>query len=216
MPVYRIKEKFWFWDAAYFIQDEKGNNMYSLHKKWFAMDSAVEMKDEQQHEGEETEDENNAPRNNKKETLLTIRKKILSFGTVYQVVRNDDTVVAEIKEKRVWLQQKHVLELADVEYIVDESKWHKKVFSIQHKGFEIAHVSKKMLDMSGSFWVDINVDPTYYEGEALKDMCATVLAACIIMIEVLCDNDRQALKEEKARKRQEKLDKMPVQELHDS
>ena len=199
MPVYRIKEKFWWWDAAYFIQDENGNNMYSLHKKWFAMDSAVEMKDEQQQQ-EEIEGEN-SPKNAQKETVLTIRKKILSLGgPVYQVVRNDDTVMAEMKEKRVWLQQKHVLELADIEYVVDESKWNKKMFSMKNKGTEIAHVHKKMLDMSGSFWVDVKVDPAYYEGEALKDMCATILAACIIMIEVLCDSDKEAQAREKAKK----------------
>lgn len=194
--MYRIKEKFWWWDAAYFIQDENGNNMYSLHKKWLAMDSAVEMKDEQQQPLEGEKDSKSA----QKETVLTIRKKILSLGTVYQVVRNDDTVVAEIKEKRVWLQQKHVLELADIEYVVDESKWNKKMFSLKNKGTEIAHVHKKMLDMSGSFWVDVKVDPAYYEGEALKDICATVLAACIIMIEVLCDNDKEAQAREKAKK----------------
>lgn len=200
MPVYRIKEKFWFWDANFFIQDEKGNNLYSLHKRWFAPDQAVVLKD-----GED-------------ESLLTIRKRIFSFSPIYQIVRNDNTVIAEIKSKRVgaWLQQKHVLQLADAEYVVDESKWNKKIFSIkEHKGgVEIAHVNKKMLDMTGSFWVDVKVDPEYYEGEALTEVCLTVLAACVIMLQLLCERDRQDVKKEKERVRQEKLKKMPLQEVH--
>ena len=59
--------------------------------------------------------------------------------------------------------------------------------------------------MSGAFWVDVKVGPTYYEGEAFKDMCGTVLAACIIMIEILREHDKQLAKvEQEKRKLQQK------------
>jgi uncharacterized protein YxjI len=193
MPIYRIKEKFWFWDSDFFIQDEKGHNLYTLNRVWFSPNQTVVLKEDNQE-------------------LLVIRKRIFSFKSCYQIVR-DNKVLAEIKEKNIWFQQKHVLELADVEYVVDESKWSKKMFSIKHKGQEIAHVNKKMLDMSGSFWVDVKVDPTYYEGEALKEMSLTVLSACIVMIQLLYEHDRQVLKKEQ----KEAVKNMPLQMIkHDA
>jgi hypothetical protein len=61
-------------------------------------------------------------------------------------------------------KEKIVLELADVEYVLLDK------FTIKNKGFMIAHdVHKKMLDLTGSFWFD--VDSSYYEGESLKEMC---------------------------------------------
>mmetsp|Transcript_29961 Transcript_29961/g.49454 ORF Transcript_29961/g.49454 Transcript_29961/m.49454 type:complete len:196 (-) Transcript_29961:301-888(-) len=191
MPIYRIKEKFWFWDSDFFVQDEKGHNLYKLNRVWFSPNQSIVLKEEN-------------------DELLVIRKRIFSFKPCYQIVRNDK-VLAEIKEKTIWFQQKHVLELADVEYVVDESKWKKKMFSIKHQGVEVAHVNKKMLDMSGSFWVDVKVDPTYYEGEAMKEMCLTVLAACIIMIQVLHAHDRQVLKKEQ----KDAVSKMPLQVMKD-
>lgn len=136
MPQYRVREKFWWWDAAYHIQDDQGANVYSLHRKWFAMDQAIEMRAEQPPELLEGEAEvEDTPQSTPvKETVLTIRKKVFSIGHVYEVVRNDNVVVASIKSKRVqWFQQeRHVFELADVEYVVEESKWKtKKSFSIQ-------------------------------------------------------------------------------------
>lgn len=202
MPLYRLKEKFWWWEPAYTIQDEQGNNLYSLHRKWFAMDQAMEMKEELQKESEEQKQT--------KETFLTIRKKLFSMGPVYEVVRRDAVVVAAIKEKRVaWFQQeRHVFELADVEYVVEEGQWkHKKAFSIQptksskKNGDQIASVYQKRFDFSGAFWVDVNVDPAYYEGEAMKDMCGTVLAACIIMIEILREHDKQLVKVEQEKRK---------------
>jgi uncharacterized protein YxjI len=193
MPIYRIKEKFWFWDSDFFIQDEKGHNLYTLNRVWFSPNQTVVLKEDN-------------------EELLVIRKRIFSFKPCFQIVR-DDHVLAEIKEKNIWFQQKHVLELADVEYVVDESKWSHKMFSIKHKGVEIAHVNKKMLDMSGSFWVDVKVDPTYYEGEAMKEMSLTVLAACILMIQVLHEHDKQVLKKEQKKA----VKKMPLQIIkHDA
>lgn len=189
MPIYRIKEKFWFWDSDFFIQDEQGNNLYQLNRAWFSPTQTVVLK-----EGSEE--------------LLVIRKKIFALKSCYQIIR-DGQVLAEIKEKTIWFQQKHVLELADVEYVVDESKWSQKMFSIKHKGLEVAHVNKKMLDMSGSFWVDVKVDPSYYEGEALKEMCLTVLAACVIMIQLLHAHDREVIEQEK----KEAVKKMPLQVL---
>jgi uncharacterized protein YxjI len=191
MLTYRIKEKFWFWDADFWIQDEKGHNLYKLNKKWFSSSVALNEGDDE---------------------LLIIRKPLFALKhDCYQIVRNK-IVLAEIKEKLLWFQHKHVLELADVEYVVDESKWNNNsVFTIKNKGFVVAHVHKKMLDLTGSFWVDIDVDPAYYEGEALKEMCLTVLAACIVMLQLLHEQDRQILNKE----RKEALDKMPLQAIHE-
>ena len=47
MPIYKIREKFWFWEADYYIQDEQGNTLFSLQNKWFAMDHAMKLIDEQ-------------------------------------------------------------------------------------------------------------------------------------------------------------------------
>lgn len=160
-----------------------------------------------------------SPPKKEKEILLTIRKKIVSLGPVFQVIRSDNTVVAEIKKKRIWTQQRYVLDMADVEYVVDESKWrNQKTFSIRYsskKKETIADVFKKsrLRDMSGSFWVDVKVDPGYYEGQALKDMCATVLAACITMLQILSENEIEELKQQQERELKAKRDKMPFDTL---
>ena len=74
---------------------------------------------------------------------------------------------------------------------------------------QLALVYKKKLDFSGALWVDVKVDPSYYEGEAMNDMCRTVLAACIIMIEILREHDKQFAKvEQEKRKLQQKAKTM--------
>ena len=82
------------------------------------MDSAIEIRDEQQPTLPQDPIENppEAPTSPSKEVVLTIRKKIFALGPVYEVVRNDNVVVASIKSKRVkWFQQeRYVFELADV------------------------------------------------------------------------------------------------------
>ena len=223
MPIYKIREKFWFWEADYYIQDEQGNTLFSLQNKWFAMDHAMKLIDEQpqtQLEGDDlVERPIDSPPKKEKEILLTIRKKIVSLGPVFQVIRSDNTVVAEIKKKRIWTQQRYVLDMADVEYVVDESKWrNQKTFSIRYsskKKETIADVFKKsrLRDMSGSLWVDVKVDPGYYEGQALKDMCATVLAACITMLQILSENEIEELKQQQERELKAKRDKMPFDTL---
>jgi uncharacterized protein YxjI len=183
---YRIKEKFWFWDADFWIQDEKGINVYKLNKSWF--NSNISLK-----EGDQE--------------LIVIRKPLFSLNRdCYQIVRNNN-VLAEVKEKVVWFQQKHVLELSGIDYVVDESKWNKSMFTIKTKESTIAHVHKKMLDLTGSFWVEVDVDPSCLEAEAFKDLCLIILAACIVVIQILHGQDRQ----NKQREKREALDKMPLQ-----
>jgi uncharacterized protein YxjI len=164
LTTYRIKEKFWFWDSDFWIQDEKGNNAYKLNKSWF--NSNISLK-----EGDQE--------------LIVIRRAFFSLNRdCYQIVRNDN-VLAEMKEKVVWFQQKYVLELSGVEYSVDATNWNKSMFTIKTKGSTIAHVHKKLLDLTGSFWVEISVDPSCYEPEAFKDLCLIILAACIVIIQIL-------------------------------
>lgn len=81
------------------------------------------------------------------------------------------------------------------------------MFTIKSKGSTIAHVHKKILDLTGSFWVEVSVDPSCYDAEAFKDLCLTILAACIVMIQILHVQDR----ENKRRERREALDKLPLQ-----
>ena len=68
-----------------------------------------------------------------------------------------------------------------------------------HKTFDLSRTS---------FWIDVNVDPSYYEGQALKDMCGTVLAACIIMIEILNEHDKHLLQ---LKQQEEKIKRQRLQ-----
>lgn len=185
MVFYRIKEKFFLWEPFYNIWDDQDNIVYSLHRKW-SVGQAIEMKDAQD------------------EAVLTLRKKVVSWGPAWEVVRNDTVVVASIKEKKVsWFgQERRVLEMADVEYFLEDCNWNsKKSFSIQSKeGGEMALVYQ---NWRGCFWANVKVDAAYYEGEALKDMCSTVLAACIIMLEILRENDRETVKLKREKQRLE-------------
>lgn len=232
MPIttFRIKEKFWFWDADFWIQDERGNKAYKLcNRSWF--NSSLSLRDK-----DDTE-------------VIIVRKPLFSLKKdCFQISacrRNlsscsstKTVVLAELKEKLVWFQSKHVLILDNVEYIVDASKWNSHtMFSIQNKSFTIAHVHKKRMDLTQSLWVEIatdgdaddnpppltaddepetenhrddNDDDINGNKDKNNNMCLpVVLTACLIMIQILTRQDRML----KIRLKREALDKMPLQSI---
>lgn len=215
MPVktFRIKQKVWFWDADFWIQDERGNNAYKLcNRSLFHSGLALKDKDGQE--------------------LIIVRKPLFSLKKdCYQISacpRNSsslssstDTTTAtattatsaEIKEKRVWFESKHVLILDQVEYVVDASKWSSHtMFSIQNKGFTIAHVHKKRTDRSQSLWLEVDASDDQPEVDGNQQdgvVCLTVVAACLVMIQILLKQDRRT----KLRLKREALDNMPLQTI---
>jgi uncharacterized protein YxjI len=193
MPVYIIKEKFWFWDADYFVTNQNGHNMYKLRRHWWAPNQAVVFYDIHDHDSQE----------------MVIRKRLWSpFQTVFELVRHQ-VLLGELKEARnLLLQHKYVLILDGLEYTVDESRWKsKKMFSFKHRGTEIASVQKRALDLGNSFWVNVQVDTTYYEGDAMREVSLVVLGACLIMIQLLYQQDKHELEKQ----RKEKVKQMPQQ-----
>jgi uncharacterized protein YxjI len=224
IKTFRIKEKFWFWDADFWIHDERGNNAYKLcNRSWFNSNLSLKDKD-----GKE---------------LIVARKPLFSLNKdCYQISafhRNPSScsstktiVLAELKEKVAWFQAKHVLILDNVEYVVDASKWSShNMFSIQSKGFTIAHVHKKRKDSTQSLWVDIAADddddtddpPPLTSEESETDnpqddnkdkiinnmFLPVVVTACLIMIQILNKQDRKF----KMRLKREALDNMPLQSI---
>ena len=215
MPVktFRIKEKVWFWDADFWIQDERGNNAYKLCNRSL-FKSGLSLKDKGGRE------------------LIIVRKPLFSLNKDrYQISAcpnnssslssSTDTTTetattatsAEIKEKRTWFQSKYVLVLDQVEYVVDASKWSTHtMFSIQNKGFTIAHVHKKRTDRSQSLWLEVDAsdDQPAADGNQQDNIiCLTVVAACLIMIQILHKQDRRA----EMRLKREALDNLPLQTI---
>ena len=216
MPVktFRIKDKVWFWDADFWIQDERGNNAYKLCSRSL-LKSGLALRD---NDGKE---------------LIVVRKPFFSLKKdCYRISacpRNSsslssstDTTAetaattatsAEIKEKRAWFESKHVMILDHVEYVVDVSKWSSHtMFSIQNKGFTIAHVHMRRTDRSQSLWLEVDASDDQLEADGNQQdsvMCLTLVAACLVMIKILHKQDRRT----QMRLKREALDKMPLQTI---
>jgi uncharacterized protein YxjI len=199
ITTYRIKEKFWIWESDIWIQNEKGTNAYKMGKKsfWSSNITVTDVTRKDQHQD-----------------LVSIRKPMISLhNDCYHIVRNSNDLIGEIKEKYIWLQAKHVFIFGNVEYVLDDSRWRShSTFTMKFKGYTIAHVYKKMLDLTGSLWVDIDLDSSQYETDAIKEIHAVVLSACVVMIELL----NKQLKKVKLQEQRDAIDKMPLQIIKSS
>jgi uncharacterized protein YxjI len=221
---FRIKEKFWFWETDNSIQNDQGKNVYKLSKKSM-LSSNITVTDltatattSTTTTATATATATTATTTNQEQDLLLIRKPLISLqNDCYHIVRiSDNQLIAQVKEKYIWLQAKRVFLFGDLEYLVDDCRWRShSTFTMKYKGFTIAHVYKKMLDLTGSLWVDIDMDPSSsssYKGHTLREIHAVVISACMVLIQIL---NRQ-VKKAKLQEYRDAVDKMPLQTIKSS
>jgi len=159
--LYRIKEAFWSFGDDFSITDGDGTPVYRIDGKAFSWGDKLSFQDMSGRE------------------LAFISQKMLTLMPRYEIQINGK-VFAEVKKEFSWFKKKFVLDVPGPnDYAIDGSFWAHE-FTFQRRGKTVARVSKKAFAWTDSYGVDI------IDGE--DDV--SILAACIVIDQVLHDDDK--------------------------
>jgi len=158
--IYRIKEEFWSWGNDFVITDQQGIPAFRVDGAAFSWGDNLSFQDMQGNE------------------LAHISQKLLSLKPRYEIYIQGQKF-AEVVKEWSWFKKKFTLDVPGPnDYAITGSFWQHE-FEFQRSGRRVAAVSKNYWGWTDSYGVEVA------DGE--DDV--SILCACIVIDQVLHDND---------------------------
>lgn len=156
---YILSQKLLAFGDDFVIEDSKGNKIFTVDGKAFAIGEKLYFKD---------------INNN---ILFKIRKKLIKLTDTYEIQKNGKTYATVRKEMFTVFKEKFEIKTPYGE-IKAKGNFIDYDFSFRKDGNEIAEVSKKLISIRDKYIVNID----RFQDEAL-------LLACIVVIDMICHHD---------------------------
>lgn len=156
---YILSQKLLAFGDDFVIEDSKGNKIFTVDGKAFAIGEKLYFKD---------------INNN---ILFKIRKKLIKLTDTYEIQKNGKTYATVRKEMFTVFKEKFEIKTPYGE-IKAKGNFIDYDFSFRKDGNEIAEVSKKLISIRDKYIVNID----RFQDEAL-------LLACVVVIDMICHHD---------------------------
>jgi uncharacterized protein YxjI len=159
--IFHIKEKFWSFGNSFTITDQDEQPRYTVKGKAFSWGDHLTVYDRH---GEEA---------------ARIHQKMMSFKPRYHIYIGD-ALFAEMIKEHTWFKKKFTLDLPGPNDITVEGSFSDREFIFRRGNDEVAHVSKDLWRVSGSYGVRID-----REEDELPILCACLVIDQIITNELV-------------------------------
>lgn len=153
-----MRQKLWSLADGFVVRDGSGNTAYTIDGKLFAIRQTLVMHDEL---GKE---------------VLTIRKRIVSVGTTYDVLRDGRSIATVHQHLFTLVRAKFTVDVTGPDDLEATGNFTSHEYAFTRGRAEVAHVSKRWFSVTDSYGIEISEGedhPLIIAAAVVIDMCVS-------------------------------------------